>query len=250
MILLMTRTNSRGLWLHGFLGDGREGNRLCSKGSLDALREDIFCPTLPGHGLPPEACLSLSDTLDRIAEWAHGREWAAGYSMGGRLLMMAAARHPDAFSTLILESASLGYSDPEARKARREVDRDRADRLRAMGLPDFTEWWYALPIWKGSSPPPIRQGDPESLARALTTFSSGHQPDMRNWLRSTSCRILWLAGERDRGYVEQATEVSRIAPRVSVRIIPEAGHNIHHDQPDLWRDAVQSFLTQSFSKEQ
>lgn len=241
--------NSRGIWLHGFLGDGREGAPLFAP-----LKEnqplDVLCPSLPGHGLPPEPDQSLAGTLDRIAEWARDRQWAAGYSMGGRLLMMAAARHPGAFSTLILESAALGYPDPEVRRARRELDRERADRLRTLGLPAFTDWWYSLPLWQGSTPPPARQGDPESLARSLTTFSSGNQPDMRNWLRSTSCRILWLAGERDTGYVEQANEVSRIAPRVCVRILPGAGHNIHHDRPDLWRDAVQSFLNPSDAKDQ
>jgi 2-succinyl-6-hydroxy-2,4-cyclohexadiene-1-carboxylate synthase len=240
----MNLSDTRGLWLHGFLGEGDEGRGLFppEDGIVPA---DILCPTLPGHGAPPEPIRSLSETLDHIARLASGRDWAAGYSMGGRLLMMAAARHPDAFSTLILESASLGYADPDTRAARRALDQERADRLRSVGLPAFTDWWYTLPLWKGSSPPPERSGDPEALAGALTAFSSGHQPDMRTWLRTTPCRILWLAGERDHTYVDQAKEVERIAPRVYVARIPDAGHNVHHDQPDRWREAVIPFLNTS-----
>ncbi len=245
----MTFSKSRGLWLHGFLGSGREGEGLFSPWCRETGPE-ILCPTLPGHGLPPEPAASLTVTLDRIASLAAGRDWAAGYSMGARLLMMAAARHPEAFSTLILESAALGFADPDTRKARRELDAERAGRLRNEGLNAFTDWWYTLPLWQGSTPPPERQGDPEALANALTSFSTGNQPDMRTWLRSTSCRILWLAGERDRAYVDQAKEVERTAPRVYVHLIPDAGHNAHHDQPGRWRDAVHTFLNSSPQKEQ
>lgn len=240
----MNTSLSRGLWLHGFLGNGDEGRALFAPWPQNTP-EEIRCPTLPGHGQPPESPRSLTETLDEIARLAADRDWAAGYSMGGRLLMMAAARHPDAFSTLILESASLGFADPDSRRARRELDQERADRLRTRGLEAFTQWWYTLPLWKGSSPPPVRQGDPDALAGALTTFSSGCQPDMRTWLRSTSCRILWLTGKRDRTYVEQSKEVERIAPRVYVQTIPDAGHNIHLDQPDRWRETVLTFLNTS-----
>ncbi|MCC5843128.1 MAG: alpha/beta fold hydrolase [Verrucomicrobia bacterium] len=245
----MKVSETRGIWLHGFLGEGSDGSKLFATDSRTG-RQDILRPTLPGHGSPAEPICSLSQTLDHIARLASGRDWAAGYSMGGRLLMMAAARHPDAFSTLILESASLGYADPAARAARLALDQERADRLRSIGLPAFTDWWYTLPLWDGSSPPPERHGDPEALAAALTTFSSGRQPDMRTWLRTTSCRVLWLAGERDRAYAKQSKEVERIAPRVYVVRIPDAGHNIHRDQPDRWHEAVRNFLISSLHPNQ
>ena len=242
----MNLQNSRGLWLHGFLGNGDDGKDLFAPWTRDSDCE-ILCPTLPGHGLPPKPAASLTATLEHIATLAQNSDWAAGYSMGARLLMMAAARHPEAFSTLILESASLGYSDPAVREARRTLDQERAERLLREGLPAFTSWWYSIPLWKGSSPPPARQGDPAALANALTSFSSGRQPDMRMWLRTTSCRILWLAGEHDSAYVEQADEVKRLAQNVLVNIIPGAGHNIHHDQPEPWRNAVHTFLNTSIS---
>lgn len=238
-----------GLWLHGFLGSGDDGIPLFAPWNHPAP-SDILCPTLPGHGSPPQPPATLSATLDRIAALARTRPWAAGYSMGARLLMMAAARHPDAFHTLILESAALGYPDPSTRRARLATDEERAARLRRDRLPAFTQWWYTLPLWNGSSPPPPRSGDPEALADALTAFSTGRQPDMRTWLRSTTCRILWLAGSHDTAYAQQAEEVRRLAPRVHVTILPGAGHNVHHDQPAAWRAAVLDFLTQTPSQDQ
>lgn len=242
----MHQQSSRGLWLHGFLGNGDDGKDLFAPWALNTDCE-ILCPTLPGHGLPPQPAASLTDTLEQIAAHAQNCDWAAGYSMGARLLMMAAARHPDAFSTLILESAALGYSNPTTRETRRTLDQERAEHLRRDGLPAFTTWWYSLPLWKGSSPPPARQGDPEALANALNAFSTGRQPNMRMWLRTTSCRILWLAGEHDSAYVEQANHVTLFAPNVLVNIIPNAGHNVHHDQPDPWRNVVHTFLNTSLS---
>lgn len=239
---------SRGLWLHGFMGHGAEGDALFADWKPHGV--DVLCPTLPGHGFPAQPARSLTATLDWIAALAAERDWAAGYSMGGRLLMMAAARHPEAFSTLILESASPGYAHPAERKTRRGVDQQRAERLRQEGLEAFTAWWYTLPLWKNASPPPPRPGDPDALAHALTTFSSGNQPDMRTWLRSTPCRILWLAGAEDSAYAERAKEIEQIAPRVYVQIIPDAAHNVHRDQTKPWRASLQHFLNPSSPKEQ
>ncbi len=53
----------------------------------------------------------------------------AGYSMGGRLALYLALRHPDRCAGLFLESASPGLEDAGERAARRAADGEMATRL-------------------------------------------------------------------------------------------------------------------------
>jgi len=223
------------LWLHGFMGCGMDG-----KGLADGLDggHRMICPDLPGHGATSLSGWDWENTLEEIARLAKGCRWAGGYSMGGRLLMAAAARHPDAFAALVVESASLGYEREEDRLSRRKTDADRAEALRTLGLEEFCRDWYRLPMWGGLEAPE-RRGDPEELAEALERFGSGRQPDLRPWLRSASCPVLWLAGRRDVAYVSQADWVRR---HTSCEVeTPDAGHNIHRQRPDAWAAAVRRF---------
>lgn len=240
-----TPKRPRLLWLHGFLGDGCDGTALLAPW---ADHFEICCPDLPGHGQSP--LLSLSDTLHQIAGLAASSTLAIGYSMGGRLLMMSAARHPGNFQKLVIESAHTGLANPADRAARRAVDAERAARLRRQGLTAFVEDWYAQPLWATLSAPPARRGDPETLAAALETFSTGNQPDLRPWLARCNSPILWLAGAADPAYKEQAHWVDTHISRARVVVVPGCGHNIHLEAPDLWRKHVMDFLTQEQQREQ
>ena len=238
--------NHRGLWLHGWLGSGEEGAKL-----QKALGENftLFCPDLPGHGETPLADWTREGTLEAIARLAKGCEWAGGYSMGGRLLMMAAARYPDAFTKLVIESASLGYSDEQTRLERKRLDLQRAEKLQSQGLKAFCEEWYGMEMWGGFTDFPERKGKVDDLAGALTLFSVAHQPDLRAWIITAPERILWLAGKRDPVYAELAEWV-RIRTRHQVGLL-NAGHNIHAQDPVTWAEKTRLFLQdQERQKEQ
>lgn len=230
-----------GLWIHGFMGDGQQGADLQrTLGPEFRLR----CPDLPGHGNTFFADWTLGDTLDELAECAADCAWAGGYSMGGRLLMMAAAKHPESFSTLVIESATLGYPDPAERAQRRNLDQQRAEKLIARGLEVFREEWYRMEMWGGWTPSAPGRGDERELAAALTLFSAGNQPDLRTWLSSTTCQVLWLAGYRDPVYAQQAHWVARHTRHSPV--VLDAGHNLHGQQPEAWAEALHHFLLSPF----
>jgi 2-succinyl-6-hydroxy-2,4-cyclohexadiene-1-carboxylate synthase len=230
-----------GLWVHGFMGTGQQGAEL-QTGLGPEFR--LRCPDLPGHGNTPVADRTLGGTLNHLAELAADCTWAGGYSMGGRLLMMAAAKHPGAFRHLVIESASLGYPSPNERARRREVDRLRGEKLISMGLSAFREEWYRMEMWGGWTPSSPAGGDEHELAAALTLFSTGNQPDMRLWLSTTTCRVLWLAGSRDPVYVEQSRWLERHTRHSPVLL--DAGHNLHQQQLRSWANALRQFLSTSF----
>lgn len=229
--------NCKGLWLHGWLGSGAEGQVLQQGLGPDF---ELRCPDLPGHGASPLAGWTLTSSLKAIADAAANCQWAGGYSMGGRLLMMSAARHPEAFQKLVIESASLGLANEKERAPRRERDQVRSEELKTKGLSAFCEVWYQMEMWGGWQGFPPRQGDPAALARALALFSLGRQPDLRSWIKTTPCRILWLAGQKDAAYAQQAVWVkSRTRHQVSLL---DAGHNVHLQQPEQWAEVLKVFL--------
>ncbi|WFB35694.1 alpha/beta fold hydrolase [Kiritimatiellota bacterium B12222] len=228
---------SKGLWLHGWMGSGEDGKIVQAQLGAGTC---LCCPDLPGHGNTPLAGWRLMDTLAHIAELAQGCRWVGGYSMGGRLLMMAAAKYPEAFHRLVIESASLGLANAAARTERRNLDQQRADQLRAEGLNAFCRRWYQMEMWGGFQDFPERKGEVEDLAGALMCYSVAHQPDLRQWITTTPCRMLWIAGQRDRVYVEQADWVKGHT-RHDVRIL-DAGHNVHAQQGEAWAEAVGGWL--------
>ena len=200
----------------------------------------LLCPRLPGHGDPAADAMELPELLAELAELARGCEAAAGYSMGGRLLMMAALAHPDAFSRLIVESAFLGPQSAQERLERRERECARAQRLREEGLQRFSEHWYDAPMWAGFRPRQARMGDASALASALECFGSYRQPDLRPWLKTLRKPLLWICGEQDLLYREQADWVAKHSD-ARLAILP-AGHNVHAALPEAWAEAVTSFL--------
>ena len=230
------------LWLHGFLGSGID-----AAGLLPECQ--VIAPDLPGHGAAADLRWDLEQTLSSLIPFLDREVWLAGYSMGGRLAAQLAARSLAPVRGLILESASPGLQDAQARKERALIDAQRAAALEEKGTLAFLEAWYVAPFWD-SLPPERRERliakrasqDPEGLAHALRAFSVALQPDLRPWLAANStCPLLWLAGSKDADYASIAHSLVLGTGRVV--ILPDAGHNVHLEKRAAWRNTVMEFLT-------
>src|SRR6185436_1553149 len=99
------------LLLHGFTQTGAswDGVSRALAGRYRAVAPDL------GAG-PWEA------ELDRLEALAPAEFVLAGYSMGGRLALALALRHPQRVRALVLVSASPGLADAEERAVRRAAD--------------------------------------------------------------------------------------------------------------------------------
>jgi 2-succinyl-6-hydroxy-2,4-cyclohexadiene-1-carboxylate synthase len=225
------------------MGRGEEGEGLQS---LLGNGVQLICPDLPGHGNTPLGDADIRSVTGELARLAASCESCIGYSMGGRLLMMAAAAFPLRFSQLVVESAHPGLTTLEERMERQQTDAARARELCEKGLSDFCSSWYAAPMWAGL-PPPQRRGTAEELAAALERFSLSRQPDLRPWLRTTRNRILWLAGSRDARYVPLADWVRNSTPHQVICL--DTGHNLHDQDPVGWAEQLQTCLTRNETTE-
>ena len=241
--------------LHGFLGDARDWDEAVSAWAAD---DRVVAVDLPGHGgsngLPPGA-YTLDGAADAVlaALDAQGIRDAAlvGYSMGGRLALHVALREPKRWRALILESASPGIEDAAERGARRVVDEAWAGKLEAMPLRAFLDEWYGQPLFESLQADPARLravierragGDPRELARALRGMSVGRQEPLWERLGALACPVLFVAGAEDARYAALTERMQRLCKGSRRVIVPNAGHNVHAEQPAAFAAAVSGYL--------
>ncbi|GAB5536586.1 MAG: 2-succinyl-6-hydroxy-2,4-cyclohexadiene-1-carboxylate synthase [Rubricoccaceae bacterium] len=226
------------LALHGFLGSGADWQPVEKH-----LASSVLAPDLPGHG----ASVGLADaayTMDAAADAQVAdldarhldRVLVAGYSMGGRLALHLTLRHPERVAGLALISASPGLPTDAERAARRQLDAERAEAIRA-DLKGFLDRWYRAELW-GDLPDTLRRqlverrlnNDPDELAKALLGMGTGVQPWHGDRLREIGVPGVVAVGARDAKYVALAQEMAASSSLRSV-IVPDAGHGLLAEAP-------------------
>ncbi len=238
--------------LHGFMGRGNDWLPIAEQ-----LAEQWYCllPDLPGHG--QNVMLSLEEplTFDTVSQgffqWLAGlglsQVHLLGYSMGGRLALYGATQAPHKIKSLILESANPGLRDMEARQARVKLDDERASTMRWIGMAEFVEQWYQMGLFASLKQHPQtlaqiirqrKQNNVEWVAKVIAELSPGRQPPVWNRLARLSMPVLLLTGALDSKYVTLAEQMASLIPQATVNIIPQAGHNIHLEQPGLFIERI------------
>ncbi len=176
-----------------------------------------------------------------------------GYSMGARLALALAVRHPERVRTLVLESGSPGLASEEERSARCASDEALASELEREGIVPFVDAWEARPLFASiarrlsvEARAAVRARrlahDPRGLAAALRGLGTGSLPSFWEDLPGLDLPVLLLAGAEDAKFVEIASAMASRLPRATLRIVPEAGHTVHLEQPVRWLEAVTGFL--------
>jgi 2-succinyl-6-hydroxy-2,4-cyclohexadiene-1-carboxylate synthase len=239
--------------LHGFLGRAQDW-----RGVAEGLGGRFRCVALdlPGHGrsagLPAEA-YTWGGTLDAVAATLDAlgldRFRLVGYSMGGRLALGFALRHPRRAVRLVVVGASPGLRTEAARAERAALDEQRARALEA-GLGAFLQVWYRMPLFAAlEARPALREAlvanrlrqDPAELARALRGSSAGRMPDLWPHLDALGAPTLAVAGAKDPKFADLAHRMAAAGAPVVPLVLPDAGHLVPLEQPALLADAVADF---------
>ncbi len=245
------------VFLHGFTGQSASWETI-----TDPVRETkrTIAIDLIGHGrtdAPRDVSrFAYSQAIDDLAAILAKLElrcatWV-GYSMGGRLALGVALKYPEIVSGLILESASPGIADVQEREARRQADELLADEILAIGVREFVARWEARPMWESQLQLPIerrtRQRDirlqnrAEGLARSLRGMGAAAQDSLWEGLGELQAPTLVIAGARDAKFAEIATRMAVYAPNAELVIVPNAGHAVHLEQPEIYAAHVARFV--------
>jgi 2-succinyl-6-hydroxy-2,4-cyclohexadiene-1-carboxylate synthase len=191
------------VFLHGFLGTAADWESVCS------YLPPSYCIgfDLPGHGQSP-----FTEEVDIPLPRFH----LVGYSMGGRIALALAAKHPEKIASLTLMSVHPGLHSDEEKKNREVTDRYWADLLLQLPIDKFLLDWYSQPIFKPFVPDlSMRKNQNVSeLAKALIHYSLSKQPYYP--IEGV------LVGERDEKFRKLYEHPVLIA---------NAGHMVHLENP-------------------
>lgn len=212
---------------------------------------------LPGHGRHAGLVGAWRFTLEAVeaeVDALAGSEPLdlVGYSMGGRLALAYACRHPHRVGRLVLESASPGLRTEEERTARRLEDEALARRIEAGGIPAFVDEWEGLPLFasQASLPPEVRArqravrlgNHSDSLAAALRGLGTGVLPSYWGALATLPFPVLLVAGALDPKFVDIGRRMASALRHARLVEVPGVGHTVHLEQPGAWLAAVTGFL--------
>jgi 2-succinyl-6-hydroxy-2,4-cyclohexadiene-1-carboxylate synthase len=225
------------VFLHGFTSSPR---------AFDALRvEGVegYAAGLLGHEVVDPSVDSFEDEVDRLAavvrrESSGDEPIVVGYSLGGRLALGLAARHPNLFRAVVAIGAHPGLADPLARAARRDEDEALAAHIESIGVRRFVAEWETLPLFASQrklSPAVLAaqratrlSRDPQGLARSLRTVGLGRMPDLRAALAERPVPLHLVTGSLDDRFTALAAELAC----ASHTIVSGVGHNVLLERPD------------------
>jgi 2-succinyl-6-hydroxy-2,4-cyclohexadiene-1-carboxylate synthase len=175
------------------------------------------------------------------------------YSMGGRLALHTAVRHPAAFRALVLVGATPGIEDPALRRSRQAADEDLASWMEHSTIDAIVEHWEQQPVFatqdaelRAKQRPGRLQHDPAGLAAMLRATGQGTLPSLWDRLHEVTIPVLAVAGEKDAKYAETAQRMADRLPRGRAAIIAGTGHAPQLEQPDLFADLLLEFLDEHF----
>jgi 2-succinyl-6-hydroxy-2,4-cyclohexadiene-1-carboxylate synthase len=203
----------------------------------------------------PTLCLDFAThTLDeRLAELraaAPAGSVVVGYSLGGRLALLLAAREPGRIGALVTVGSSAGIDDPAERERRRASDEELAAWIEGASIEAVVERWEAQPVFADQSPELVaaqRPGRlahrPYDLATLLRSAGQGAVPPVWHALPSLQAPLLAIAGERDERYVAAAARIAELAPYGRSLVVEGAGHAAHLERPAAVAAAIEGFLS-------
>jgi pimeloyl-ACP methyl ester carboxylesterase len=242
--------------LHGLFGQGRNWTAVAKALSSSAR---VMLVDLPNHGRSawtdhfsyPEMAAQLADLLER--DGGNAAYAVVGHSMGGKVAMTLALRHPELVDRLAVVDVSPVPTSEISHFARYVAgmqsldlttlaDRTQADAQLAAYAPDPGIRSFLLQnLRRGSQP-----GQSWRWQMNLDLLGD-HLDQMGDWpeLDATPYPgpVLWLAGaESDYVRPEYAPAMRSLFPRVQLVTIKQAGHWLHTDQPAVFLDVLRRFL--------
>ena len=245
------------VFLHGLFGQGRNWNTIGKALSAD---HRIVLVDLPNHGRSVWTDrIDYAEMADAVAAEilkplaATGPVALVGHSMGGKVAMMLALRHPELVERLVVVDMSpvaygsarefVGYIEAlRGLDLTALADRDAADAALAPAVPNRTVRAFLLQNLRRDGDSWRWQPNLDLLARDIDRLS-GWPAEAVAELPPYCGPVLWVAGAKS-GYIEPEYDqaMTRLFPRKRLVTIKDAGHWVHSEKPEIFTDVLRRFL--------
>lgn len=240
---------------HGLFGQGKNWTTL---GKRIAEDHRVVLVDMPNHGRSDATHdFDYAEHADIVTAHLRGisdEPWRLiGHSMGGKVVMGIALRHPEMVDRLVVVDMSpVNYERSQEihgyALAMRDLDlstvesRGHADQLLSDAVPSRTIRSFLLQNLRRSHGKWVWQLNIDLLADRLDHLSG--------WPDSTKVYegpTLWIAGSKS-GYIkpEYADDMRKHFPATRLVTIKNAGHWVHSEQPQVFGDTLRMFLDHDF----
>ncbi|MCH8939734.1 MAG: alpha/beta hydrolase [Chloroflexi bacterium] len=174
-----------------------------------------------------------------------------GLSMGGNMTLFFGLRHPEMAKSLIVAGAGTGSTDPALFKQQSEAY---AAQLEAKGTAGFGDYLT------GPTRVRFKQKDPTGWAEFARLFSEhsaigkaltlrGYQArrpsvmSLETELQALQVPTLIILGDEDDPCLEPALFMKRNIPRSGLVVVPQTGHAVNLEEPEIFNRSVSDFLS-------
>ncbi|MCL2735453.1 MAG: alpha/beta fold hydrolase [Propionibacteriaceae bacterium] len=238
----------RFVFLHGLFGQGRNWTSIAKKLAPHAS----VLVDLPDHGSSEWSDhFSYIDMADTVADLLAGLDQPVclvGHSMGGRVAMTTAIRHPHLMDSLVVEDTSPADLDMSEFHVY-------ADAMSAIPVAELTSRHQARASLR------LAVDDDEVLGFLLQSLQpaavgwrwimnlemlSRDMDEIGRWpmpVGTFDRPVLWITGtQSSRTSVEQRDAMKALFPLVRHVRVKDAGHWVHADAPEVFAHALRRFV--------
>lgn len=239
-------------FLHGLFGQGRNFQAVAK--SLAPDYRSVLVD-LPNHGESAwSEVVDYVDMADAVAEALRpyaDRLTVAGHSMGGKVAMVLALRHPDLVRRLVVidispvDSSDMSefayYLDSLAEMDLAAIDsRGAADAALSARVPNRTVRGFLLQNLTRTDTGWGWRANLDVLRRELPSIG-GFPEGLQS--RPFGGPVLWVAGAKsDYVRAEYADTMRALFPSVRRLTVKDAGHWVHSEQREVFTTALRYFL--------
>ena len=245
------------VWAHEFAGDYRSWE---SQVRFFARRYQVI--TYNARGYPPSDVpedvsaysqeQAVEDLRALLAHLGIQQGHIGGLSMGGSLALHFGLTYPQMCRSLIVAAAGSGSVNSEAWKAEAEAN---AKRFESEGMRVVAGDYATGParIQFQNKDPMGWQEFHDALAEhssigAANTFRGVqiNRPsifDLKERMNRLTVPTLIMIGDEDEPCVDAAVFMKRNIPTAGLSVLPQSGHTINLEEPDLYNRIVLDFLT-------
>lgn len=239
------------LFCHGLFGQGKNWTRIAKQIAVD---HRVVLADMPNHGRSGwTERFDYAEAADAVAALLEGPTSVVGHSMGGKIAMLVALRHPELVDRLcVVDVAPVAYDHHE--EFRRYLDAmlamdlgalaSRADADAALQdvAPNATIRSFLLQNLHRDGEGWRWQPNLEVLRDGLVELGGWPGEDL-DGVTPYDGPVLWLGGANSHYVVdEHEAAMHRWFPHTRRVTVKNAGHWVHSEQPAVVAEVLRQFL--------
>lgn len=245
-------TGSRVVFCHGLFGQGRNWTQI---GKALAEEHRVTLVDMPDHGRSPwSAEFDFVDAADQVAALLSTDDPVVlvGHSLGGKVAMILALRHPDLVDRLcVVDVSPVAYSHSDEFRGYMDAmlelagtpagSRGDIDEALRPAVPNTTVRSFLMQNLHRDGDRWAWRPNLELLRRDLAELSGWPGEELAE-LAPYDGPVLWVAGARS-PYItdDYAPAMEALFPRVRRVTVKDAGHWVHSEQPEIFTEVLRRF---------